>query len=95
MSFPSLISTTVRLAQHHVSYMAKYLGQEYTPHIYDKFSTPTVAIAESMEWDHKLNKPIAANESLCSDIENTTFSWEIQAPSGIALASQPLWTLTT
>jgi len=71
--------------------MAKYLAQEYTPHIYNQFSTSAVAIAESMEWDHKLNKPISTNESLCHDIENITFSWEIQGPLLLQLLSHVPW----
>ncbi len=73
-SFPSLYHWE---AQHCVSYMAKYLAEEYSPHIYAHFSTAAVAIVESMEWDAVLQKPISANESLHWDIENITFSWEI------------------
>jgi len=61
-SFPTLYRQE---AQHHVSYLAKYLAMEYSPHIYAHFTTAAVAIAESMEWDATLKKPISANESLC------------------------------
>jgi len=77
-SFPTLYRQE---AQHRVSYLAKYLAMEYSPRIYAHFTTVAVAIAESMEWDATLKKPISANESLCRDIENITFSWEIPAQS--------------
>jgi len=67
LSFPSLYCWD---DEHYVSYMAKYMAMEYSPCIYSFFSTSEVAIAESMEWDAALNKPISANKSLHWDIEN-------------------------
>ena len=87
-SFPTLYRWE---AQHRVSYLAKYLAEEYSPHIYAHFPTAAVIIAESMEWDSTLKKPISANESLCQDIKNITFSWEILDQSSLSTpASQPL-----
>jgi len=92
-SFPTLYRQE---AQHCVSYLAKYLAMEYSPRIYAHFTTAAVAIAESMEWDATLKKPISANESLRRDIENITFSWEIPAQSSRSTpASQPPLLLTT
>jgi len=57
--------------------MAKYLAMEYNDYVYSRFSNATVAIAESMEWDAALKKPISANESTRHDIETFSFSWEL------------------
>jgi len=87
-SFPTLYH---REAQHRVSYLAKYLAEEYSPCIYAHFTTTAVVIAESMEWDATLKKPISATETLCQDIENITFSWEIPDYSSLSTpASRPL-----
>ncbi len=40
--------------------MAKYLAMEYSEDIYSRFSSSAIAIAESMEWDAALCKPISA-----------------------------------
>jgi len=86
-SFPSLYR---REAQHRVSYMAKYLAVEHSPSIYAHFSTAAVTIAESMEWDATLKKPISAIESLRRDIKNITFSWELTDQSSPSIpASRP------
>jgi len=61
LSFPTLYHKD---AQHWVSYMAKYLAIEYFDHIYDNFTSPAWAIAESMEWDANLKKPISTTQSL-------------------------------
>jgi len=66
LSFPSLYHCD---AEHHVSYMAKYLAMEYSPQIYNRFTTSAVAIAESMEWDATKQKPISTNESLHWDMK--------------------------
>jgi len=60
-SFPTLYHWE---AQHHVSYLAKYLAEEYSPCIYAHFTTTAVVIAESMEWDATLKKPISATETI-------------------------------
>jgi len=43
-----------------------------------------------MEWDSVLHKPISANETLCQDIENITFSWELSDLSSPTSTSHPL-----
>jgi len=87
-SFPTLYRWE---AQHRVSYLSKYLAEEYSPCIYAYFTTATVIIAESMEWDATLKKPISATETLHQDIENITFSWEILDYSSLSTpASWPL-----
>jgi len=71
--------------------MAEYLAEEYSPCIYAHFTTATVAIAESMEWDAALKKPISANQSLHQDIKNITFSCKILDPSSLSTpTSRPL-----
>jgi len=87
LSFPTLYCKD---AQHQVSYMAKYLAMEYLDCIYASFTSSVQAIAESMEWDATLKMPISATETLCRDIDQITFSWEISVPSSSTPASQPL-----
>jgi len=77
LSFPTLYK---HKAQHRISFMAKYLVMEYDNHIYNCFSNTAVAIAEFMEWDDALKKPISANESTCQDIESNIFSWAVFSP---------------
>jgi len=88
LSFPTLY---LHEAQHHVSYMAKYLAMEYNDYVYSRFSNATVAIAESMEWDAALKKPISANESTHHDIETISFSWELPNQASVTSSvSQPM-----
>jgi len=87
LSFPTLYCKD---AQHRVSYMAKYLAMEYSDCIYANFTSSAQAIAESMEWDATLKKPISTTESLHWDIDQITFSWEISVPSSSTPVSQPL-----
>jgi len=87
LSFPTLYRKD---AQHWVSYMAKYLAMEYSDRIYANFTSSAQAITESMEWDATLKKPISATESLCQDIDQISFSWEISVPSSSTPATQLL-----
>ncbi len=80
LSFPTLYQQE---AQHHVSYMAKYLAMEYSEDIYSRFSSSAITISESMEWDAALCKPISACETLCKDIEQISFSWEISEKASL------------
>jgi len=88
LSFPTLYQQE---AQHCISYMAKYLAMEYSEDIYSRFSSSAVAIAESMEWDAALCKPISACETLRKDIEQISFSWEILEKA--SLTSPSSWPL--
>ena len=71
--------------------MAKYLAMEYSEDIYSWFSSSTIAIAKSIEWEAVLCKPISACETLHKDIEQISFSWEISKKASLTSpSSQPL-----